>query len=1454
MKTSHSSQKKIEKRTERKQGKMDANCLLPPSLWQSKPQHQKSPPHPGDATAAVAADGTDLISSLLTQSSSWWHEQQQSLWPTTSTTTTTTTTTTTQNKEENEEENKESRSSGRSTPKSTSRFSSSSSAAAAQPVFIRNGTSATSRGGTTREFNPKGNIKINNNTDSPNNNTATGTNLVSTTSDTTNPPSSPPRAQSPLEPMEMVTEIEPNQEIVLLGEIVGASGLILKQSQQQQHDLASTTTTTTTTTTATTTTSSANKRYARNTNHTGGHDNDDEEDPHGNMTPFATVQLGTTRWIHQTQPCTKERGRNPLWTPLTTQSLFLLSTTPAELAREQYVYITLWTAHIATNTTTTLTKRTHENNNNNSSLECLGKTRLHVTTLLSNCQEQRILRLDLVDEFTSLPSWSTSLLSTSPLPLLGGPLYPTRGLVAVRFRHATPSDQVLISTLNQHYPKASHGSTLKNSSCNVGSPLPPSPPPPPPVHPTLTPSEVWTLLNQSPTTSTTTTTATGPTETEPNTNDWNGQGQEAHCFAPLVTELDGFEMAEAFVAGGGPGHHECCADSGASTSSLSLLPSTCASSPNSLMNVLSSAFVPNSIRDEGSGEINYRIKPYPDPQRPTTTAFLSKAKIQEETHKPSTHWIHAGSGRYTLGQLYLEILSCHDLPNLDAIAGQAVGGNVTDAFVAAVFEDVMVQTDAIDDELSPHWLPWMKRAFVFGILHPASMLYLGCFDYDYAGPLIESGHDAIGRVAVNIANLQRNTDYTLHYNLHTSSNVTERKAIYGTITIRLRIEMKDEKEAVLAAIRNPIPNFHVNVRKEQSQDVLLYTCFGQYGDERDSTRFDLTVTRSYLNELLEYKMYLGFVLGDAIHSLLYWKGQVPCLGLRLPLHSFLLFCSAATLVERPQMFPAFLLLSVAWILWASSAQRQEHPSPWFRGPTIWDFLRILRTGQAPPLLSSSVSSSTCSQEQQQCRIQPWERNPETEAYDRYWQERVDRRNEDLDAAVKRAAIIKHLKNKEASSDELDENQSTPVPSSMAERLIPVEWLVRLGLWQGKIGVYCRNFRLLKIIFTWEESIVSFWIMVCFLAAGLVALLMPWGLIFTMLGRCIVWVFMGPHMMVVDAYFTQQQASQSSTQSSEKWDSCRRKPVVHTAIDQFNQEHKRELPEFQQAAKQREIKALLFGHYGTRVPIFNLSRHYDRPLPMSYASPSLKERDDNKNHSSTTDESIRTSHQIVRGQQLFGVMIPRFEEGAVAFDNDRAALKAKAIATKACMDQIESGKVSSSSQRDNEGNSVKGTRRSARRESVLPSELGYEVIPLGLDDYTDSSQQDSDENLAPPNMFRTTPVSVDSSSSLEVDEDAHVAVLAFDRRDSSSSTSYRTSTRRGSRGQSQVRSGYEMIHYDPITVKEEDEEVEEFVDAEEWGHEIPIQHSQVATTRATSSLEPPTTTTNHWNHHDNKNRN
>jgi hypothetical protein len=189
-----------------------------------------------------------------------------------------------------------------------------------------------------------------------------------------------------------------------------------------------------------------------------------------------------------------------------------------------------------------------------------------------------------------------------------------------------------------------------------------------------------------------------------------------------------------------------------------------------------------------------RVKPYPDPTRKEETMYLSKGEIEAEMYKPSTNWTEAGyAGRgdsNSLGTVYLEILKCQDLPNMDIGEGL---GNLTDSFACVVFEDsigkvssssleyfstshfslfqYVVETEVIDDELSPIWLPWTQRAFSFDITHPFSPMFISILDHDF-GP---SDHDGIGRIAVDLNQFEMGMIYTLQYALYPASNVTERK-------------------------------------------------------------------------------------------------------------------------------------------------------------------------------------------------------------------------------------------------------------------------------------------------------------------------------------------------------------------------------------------------------------------------------------------------------------------------------------------------------------------------------------------------------------------------------------------------------------------------------------------------------------------------------------------------------
>ena len=595
----------------------------------------------------------------------------------------------------------------------------------------------------------------------------------------------------------------------------------------------------------------------------------------------------------------------------------------------------------------------------------------------------------------------------------------------------------------------------------------------------------------------------------------------------------------------------------------------------SFMNVLSSAFTSKKKIDKKSGDTLILVKPFPDPSNVKDTTYLSSYELKKRTLLPSHEWIEAGSGK--IGKVYLEILSCQDLPNVDV--GEAVG-NYTDSFVSAVFEDAMVQTNVIDDELSPCWLPWTQRAFIMKMMHPASTLYIAVFDFD----LGISKHEPLGRVAVNISNLQPSTVYTLTYNLYPSANVTDRTSA-GSITIRVRIEYNDEREALLIAVR-PRPTFHINVRKEKSLQVLRYTCFGEYGDDGEHP-FDLTVTRSYVNEIFEYKRNITYCVSDAIRSLIFWRPQVRVVKMYLPLHSIVFFTCATTLVERPYLAPSFFLLSIAWIMIAAHTLRMQHPSPWHRCQPMWYYFSILKTGHSPRLIRS---------------IKVNQGAKEAEIYEQEWESRLQK---DSDIAAKQYEMQQEI------ATMGDDAIHTKVPIG-----IPLDMIVRLTRYQGIVGRMCKKMRLVKSIVTWEEGAVSFWITFTFLAAGFVSLLLPWLFILQWGSRIVVWGLLGPHMMILDWWLRSEGKDEAALQK---------------AVENFKKDSWLARARRQEALKLRDMKCLAFGKFITLIPSHNLSRHFDRPIASSSAR--LYNR---------SQEVEKIAPLGIPGQQLFGAILPRSE--------------------------------------------------------------------------------------------------------------------------------------------------------------------------------------------------------------------
>ena len=92
---------------------------------------------------------------------------------------------------------------------------------------------------------------------------------------------------------------------------------------------------------------------------------------------------------------------------------------------------------------------------------------------------------------------------------------------------------------------------------------------------------------------------------------------------------------------------------------------------------------------------------------------------------------------------------------------------------------------------------------------------------------------------------------------------------------------------------------------------------------------------------MELKTHLFYCIGDALKSLVFWRGQVKIGTLYLPIHSACAFVGGLYLVDRPHLLPSFFFLGIAWVMLASMKYRSQHPSPWYRTKDFLHYVSVL---------------------------------------------------------------------------------------------------------------------------------------------------------------------------------------------------------------------------------------------------------------------------------------------------------------------------------------------------------------------------------------------------------------------------------------------------------------------------------------------------------------------------------
>lgn len=114
--------------------------------------------------------------------------------------------------------------------------------------------------------------------------------------------------------------------------------------------------------------------------------------------------------------------------------------------------------------------------------------------------------------------------------------------------------------------------------------------------------------------------------------------------------------------------------------------------------------------------------------------------------------------------------------------------------------------------------------------HSSSQVLVGVFDNDTG----IDDHDLIGKVSIDLTNFRKDIIYTLKYDIFKSSQMSTRKA-KGSITVRMRIEIEDERKLLLACLEPP-PDVYVNVKTRKEFRVARWTCSGKYDMEQYSMK------------------------------------------------------------------------------------------------------------------------------------------------------------------------------------------------------------------------------------------------------------------------------------------------------------------------------------------------------------------------------------------------------------------------------------------------------------------------------------------------------------------------------------------------------------------------------------------------------------------------------------------
>lgn len=408
---------------------------------------------------------------------------------------------------------------------------------------------------------------------------------------------------------------------------------------------------------------------------------------------------------------------------------------------------------------------------------------------------------------------------------------------------------------------------------------------------------------------------------------------------------------------------------------------------------------------------------------------------------------------------------------------------------------------------------------------------------------------------------------------------------------------------------------HVNVKQKKTLAIARYTCYGKYREDVYNTR----ILKSYVDELLEYVESWSFKLNVGILSLIFWRGQVRVWKFHLPLHSLVAFISATYVIERPHLIPAYFFFCIAWCMLILMCHQNRHPSPWHRTKSFAHHLgRHTFSGSFGKAEGETIHAKQGFEETKEMH----------EARKKIMEE-----NKMLKSQI--AAVRRELKKLlSAVSDVHIKTCEDGSALNPLGKLLPVQLILR------DIIYYVRWF---KMTLDGKNSQLSFLIIICSSAIGLILTVLPVMTIISLACKLSIWIFLGPWMKLVDLAYQRRRPDGKVEKHVKK--------VMEDIQEREKKRWIRKRIKREEAVKLRATRIIRFGPFAIKVPSANITRFHDYPLPSSTANPIA---------GCSSDNIAVDISQHVPGQKHSGVMIPELSETVKKTKTNRREKKRDAM--------------------------------------------------------------------------------------------------------------------------------------------------------------------------------------------------